>query len=491
MGAILKLVPSQLKSGRGHAKPGGARVDAYTRTETKKDHCPRSRVQTSKFKGGNIKMPTKELVYVWSSVLSGSVRPSDVRTWLAARELFEERKFAPRGVVPVYEVKELVTLIGGGGERQIRASLRRLRKAGVMSWQGTKGPRFADSPEFLAESTLTHVSRMEALMPKRRAFFPMPRPMLRLLAGGVKRSVLATVFAHLLRCPHLKNGHWDPVGAVKANWVEAAFGISERSAVRARSHLVNELGWLTPVDAQVWRQKANGGYFSVNLQWCKETPAQVAQLKAQELSTAALSDQNRQNGTRLTDLESEQPLLRNLSISALQGGKPPEPPVESSSKMAGENLSKTVGAPKLTKLVPADLPSVARIMELYEQALVSPKWKAKGWSPSGDEIERLNWVAAARRAHVRGSTNPCGVFIHLVTNRKWEHISNEDEQAVRSQFSEWRDGVEAGSYSRPKPRSYGDEELVPAGYVESMSGESSKSGQLENLLELCSSSCGL
>lgn len=390
------------------------------------------------FTGGHIQMPTWRLVHFWSSLLCGAVRPYDARTFLACLEVVEERKFAPRGCKPVYLLSELVTLVGGGGERPIRASLRRLHRAGVLTWRGSDGPRLHDSKEMLADAALPHVSKMEALMPEKREFFPLPRALSKsVLMGGVKRSVLASVFAHLLRCPHLKPEGWDPVGAVKANWIEAAFGISERSAVRARSHLVNELGWLTPVAAQVWRQKANGGYFAVNLEWSKETPGELKQTSAPGLSTGVLSGQNRPGDARLTELESEQTSPSEIQVSDL-GGFAPEPPVEFRKKtQEGRTEPKCVTKPRLTKLVDADLPDVSRVMELFEQALESPVWRTKGWTPSDTYVERLNWAAAARRAHVRGSTNPCGVFIHLVSNRKWSHVSHEDEEAVRRDLARW------------------------------------------------------
>lgn len=190
--------------------------------------------------------------------------------------------------------------------------------------------------------------------------------------------------------------------------------------------------------AQVWRQKANGGYFAVNLEWSKETPGELRQASVPGLSTGVLSGQNRPDDTRLTELESEQTSPTEIQISDL-GGFAPEPPVEFWKKTQEERPApKSRTKPSLSKLVSADLPDVGRVMELFEQALESPVWRAKGWTPTDTYVERLNWAAAARRAHVRGSTNPCGVFIHLVSNRKWSHLSHEDEEAVRRELAQWK-----------------------------------------------------
>lgn len=416
------------------------------------------------FEGGYIQIPTMELVYLWSSLQSGSVRPYDARTWLAARELAHERTFASRGVVPVYSVSELETLVGGGGGKQIRASLRRLRRAGLMSWS-PKAPRFAKSEDSLTPETRPLVSTMAAQMPARRGFFPMPRRVLRLLAGGVKRSVMATVFAHLLRCPHRSGGVWNPVGAVKACWIAETFGISERSAARARSHLVNKLGWLTPVEAQIWRQKLNGGYFAVNLSWSSETPAQTASESKGAVTEPVLSDQNGRNDAVLSELESEQTSPTEISRSDLDGGKPPEHPPTDFFKQTSEERSVT-RTPSLLDIKPSDLPSVERVMGLFNQALACPRWKQRGWTPRDSHLERLNWAAAARRAHVRGGTNPCGVFVHLVSKRKWGHVSNEDEDAVRAAFSRWATPVlPAGVEEKREGLAVLRNELTPDGAV--------------------------
>lgn len=387
-------------------------------------------------------MPTVELVHVWSSLRAGSVRVFDVRTYLACREVAEQRKFASRGVVPVYRLEELDDLVGGGGERQLRASLRRLARAGILSWRGTKGPRFHNSPDSLAVEALPLVQEMQAQMPARRAFFPMPRPMLRLLAGGVKRSVLATVFAHLLRCPHLKAGVWDPSGMCSASWVSEAFGLSVSSVRAARAHLIHELGWLVSEheDQQQWHKNRFGGRFAINLAWTAQTPGEVAQqARAVELSTAESGPPNPRFGPESGGPESDQPSPSEIHQSDLSRAKAPEGPQADFFKQAeGQGKPEAADAPRLRDIKRCDLTDVGRVMELFEQALVCPQWSKRGWTPKEDShLERLNWAAAARRAHVRGSTNPCGVFVHLVSQRKWEHVSNEDEDAVRGAFSRW------------------------------------------------------
>lgn len=390
-----------------------------------------NRHKAVRFAGGSINIPALELCCVWTMLQEGHIRPLDARTWLACLEVRERRKFAGRGRTPAYEVAEVAALIGGT-EIGARASIRRLQRAGLVRWTSS-GPSFVESPENLAVVDVSSVLEMAALMPARRRSFPMPRRMLRLLAGGVKRSVLATVFGHLLRCPHYtKTKGWDPVGACKASWVAEAFGVSERSVKRARAHLVHELRWLMPEEAEQWYLNRNGGRFGVRLDWTGEARPSVGEGRGcSEFSTAELSPPQGGTGTRLSPPESKQPSPSEIQKST-PGAERPRPPVESSTKKVGE------GCPQLTRIRPEDLRSVPRVMELFDQALTSKAWRARGWTPTDGYLERLNWAAAARRASVRGSINPCGVFVHLVSKRKWDHISNDDEEAVRRELAIWK-----------------------------------------------------
>ena len=288
------------------------------------------------------------------------------------------------------------------------------------------------SLEELAPEDIPSVEEMVQLMPKRRRSFPMPRRMLRLLAGGVKLSVLATVLGHLLRCPHYsKTQGWNPVGACKASWVAAAFGVSERSVKRARAHLIEELGWLFAEGAEQWYLNRFGGRFGVQMDWNPSTPSSMGEGSAQQFSTSEMSPPFGGSAPDLSPPESEQPSPLEIQKST-PGALCPRPRNESSTKKGGGAV------PKLSKVTLQDLKSVPRVMELFDLALENRVWRAKGWTPTDNEPERLNWAAAARRAHVRGGPNPCGLFVHLVSSRKWAHISNDDEDAVRLEVARWR-----------------------------------------------------
>lgn len=385
--------------------------------------------------GGYIPVTTQELCCVWGSLRDGLIRPLDVRTWLAAHEVAARRKFAPRDSRPVYEPEELARLVGsGGGEPGVRASLRRLGALGLVTWTAG-GPRFIASVEDIQTDQIPEgVRDMLALMPRGRRTFPMPRRVLRLLAGGVTRAVLATVLGHLVRCVHhdARSG-WSGEGATKASWVAEAFGLSERSVVRARAHLIEELRWLEPLEAPQWYQNAYGGRFRVDLAWGGE-----AALPGPE---AAPGDARLSPPLAPFDAGLSPPREEQISPSEIQesdlGGEAPAPPRTDVFEPKKGEGSKALPPPRLGDVTCADLRHIPRVMELFDQALSSPVWRSRGWTPQDTPAERLNWAGAARRASVRGGPNPPGLFVHLVTRRLWGHVTGDDEDAVRVAYARW------------------------------------------------------
>lgn len=446
---------ASLRAGkRGHA----GSTERGTNTTAEPTRAPQ-------FEGGSVQIPTLELCSAWGCLKMGHIGPLELRIWLAAHEVAHRRRWLPRGRTGSYGASEIHELVGGGGgERAIQKGLRKLSRLGLLRWTDA-GPRFLDSPETLTVDDLSAVWEMAGAMPKKRRSFPVPRRMLRLLAGGVKRSVMAAVFGHLIRCPHYSrtSGGWDPVGTCKANWVAATFGISPSSAKAARAHLV-ELGWLEALDAPQWYLNAYGGRFAVNLAWSREAEQggrsgeggaelreQVAEhrsgVETPEFSTDKSGPPQAQTGPKSgPPIENQTSLLRREKNQTPLGAKPPAgtPPKQNDVSTRQTRTS----SPNLKKLTLEDLRSVPRLMEVFDQALGSPLWASKGWTPKDSYNERLNWAAAATRARARGGPNPCGLFVHLVSKRLWSHITGDDEDAVRVRVAEWWDGIEENGYAR-------------------------------------------
>jgi len=79
-----------------------------------------------------------------------------------------------------------------------------------------------------------------------------------------------------------------------------------------------------------------------------------------------------------------------------------------------------------------DLGDVGRLLALHQQA------RARGWLRGG-EAEQLNVVAAAVHARRVGQA-PCRLFVALLRDRRWEVITQADEDQARRLLREHTDG---------------------------------------------------
>ena len=95
---------------------------------------------------------------------------------------------------------------------------------------------------------------------------PVPRRIVRLIAGGARRTLIATILGHLIRCLFYKRGMCHPKGCVKASWIAEVFGVSERRVHEQRRHLV-ALGWLLPQETSQRTLNGHGLWVTINLAW--------------------------------------------------------------------------------------------------------------------------------------------------------------------------------------------------------------------------------
>jgi len=88
--------------------------------------------------------------------------------------------------------------------------------------------------------------------------------------------------------------------------------------------------------------------------------------------------------------------------------------------------------PTLRDVRPADLGDVGRLLVLWAQA------QERGWL-SSSEADRLHVVAAAVHARRIGEA-PCRLFVALLRDRRWEVITQADEDTARAWLRTFRDG---------------------------------------------------
>jgi len=97
--------------------------------------------------------------------------------------------------------------------------------------------------------------------------------------------------------------------------------------------------------------------------------------------------------------------------------------------------------PTLRDVTPADLTDVGRLLVLWAQA------QQRGWL-SSSEADRLNVVAAAVHAQRIGEA-PCRLFVALLRDRRWEVITQEDEDTACAWLRTFRDGPAPRAASAP------------------------------------------
>jgi len=366
--------------------------------------------------GGYCLISVMQLCMVWWAYKRRLIRWVDLRTWFACWELVARRCTLQADEARRYELSEFEKLVGGrGGGSVRRASLRRLERAGLLSWSES-AIEFAISPDRMP-GDLAGFWRMFESVGNNRRRVPVPRRTVRELAGGFAPVVAATVLGHLLRCLYFsKRQGWSYEGTCKASWVAEVFDVDERGVRRARKHLKG-IGWLTHEESEHWHRQRYGGRAVINRFWSRPS-------EPLSKSQGELPGQNGEIRTGLPGPESEENLSSRL--------KDHEPAAGGPAGVCNEGEEKK--KPSMQHIFVIDLKEVSRTLRLFEDAV------ARGLVDAS-EHSRLMFVAAAERALVKGTRNPCGLFRRLVERRLWHHITQGDEDAA---------------YERLKRHFYGD-----------------------------------
>ena len=214
--------------------------------------------------GGYSLIPVIQLAMAWWCYQTGLIKFVDLRAWLACHELQARRCRLKTGEPARFVLAELRSLVGGT-EKRLHASIGRLQAAGLLTWTES-AISFGSSPEAIPVAERSGFLSFFEQLPNRERRVPVPRRMVRMLAGGTTRAVLATVLAHLLRCMYFRNGGCEARGTCKATWIAEVFGLGLSRVKAARKHLV-ELGWLLPAESPQWRLNRYGPTMVINLEW--------------------------------------------------------------------------------------------------------------------------------------------------------------------------------------------------------------------------------
>jgi hypothetical protein len=376
--------------------------------------------------GGYEGISVTQLSMVWWAYQSRLISKLGLRAYFGCWELETRRRLSGGKYQP--SLAGLQKLVGGPlkeGKAGLRPVVDRLLVLGLLSTCSKEGISFASSPEDIRHEDK---SGLEAMLEEMRGVtrkVPVPRRIIRRLAGGLSKARTAVVIAHLIRCLFYRKAEGiNPVGCCKASWIADAFGITERSVYDARSYLALELGWLIPQDNSQRILNRDGLWVTVNLDWGHEAKAVPAsEPLAPELSTekgrGEAPSENESSGPQAEiaghfsgPIENKNPLTGSNNQKPASGGP------------AGVQVSKSGSEkPTLRDVVPEDLRDTARLLELHEQAVEQKL-------VTTSEADRLKFVAGAEHAKAVGS-KPCKLFAWIAWKGRWEFITQADEDAAR------------------------------------------------------------
>jgi hypothetical protein len=279
---------------------------------------------------------------------------------------------------------------------------------------------------------------------------PVPRQAIRLIAGGLKTSVIAAMLGHMLRCLYYRDRCCISGGWCKASWIAEVFHVDLRNVKAARKHLV-AIGWLQMLDTPQVLSNRFGSYTIIRLSWTRASVPHKAVDTAQppvgqsppppEFSTTGLPPLIL-HSEPLQEHQHQKPAVQADQPAPLPQHTDPASGVQGQGKHTTDKA--TPQAPTLWHIVPDDLRDTGRLLVLFEQA------HTQGWIGKS-ESNRLTFVATAEHARVIGSTNPCGLFAELIRRKCWHYVTESDEDAAHRRLKAHLYGADHQTRGSPQP----------------------------------------
>ncbi|MBK8269338.1 MAG: hypothetical protein IPK83_13940, partial [Planctomycetes bacterium] len=266
-----------------------------------------------------------------------------------------------------------------------------------LHWKET-AVRFDYGAENLTDEQRLELRSFIESVTNHRRKVPMPRRVLRLLCRATRPVLIATTLGHALRCLYYRNKECCPDGRCKASWVANVFEVDVRNVKAARRELV-ELGLLV-IDATDQRSMNRWGLrVRFDLTW---QPPSMHALRPPPRPAAnpGKSPPLNKNRELVSRSENQKPAGRGPNGACASGTEP--------------------HVPSIRNVTPRDLREPERVAILYSTVVRQGRIRDSA-------SERLNVFAAAEHAMRYGTTNPSGLFVWLVKNRRWNYLTLEDE----------------------------------------------------------------
>lgn len=405
-------------------------------------------ISATEIAGGFRKITTHQLALAWWLYDSKHLSKRALRVWFALHEIAERRECHARSAGeaprkrPQFDVGEVSQLVGGAGTKKalkaLTSDLRRLSRLGLVSVSSSQIV-FAQSVDQVNVADLSGFWAMLAQIQNKGRAVPVPRRMLRALAGGYGRAVTAVIIATLIRSLfwHKETGQFRIDGRTKGSWIAQAFNVSRRAVTDAYAHLI-EIGWLEELHAPAWMLNRFGAHHAIDVAWASGAGA------AKDTGIASPSPKNAP--------QSASPLL-DRSLPPSEESKKTSIPARRPATPAGvRNYANSGGAgPSLRDVTAKNLDSTDDLLALYEQAVV------KGLISRSD-ASLLDFMAYAERARARGG-RPGALFTWLVTKAKREFISAVDDERAAERLRTHRNS-RAGESVRSAERLSQQRELT-------------------------------
>jgi hypothetical protein len=359
-----------------------------------------------------------------------------------------------------FGLEELAGLTGLS-PRRLRDALHRLESARLLDWSESAVEFPASAGAVLAPDRDAFERFLDGI-PNHDRLVPVPRRTLRLLAGGARPALIATILGHLLRCLYLKNGKCSARGRVKSSWIAHTFGVGLRRVKEARQELI-AMGWLIPLEARQWELNRWGAHVRINLNWSRldglENPPAAPAARSELAPPAPVSDVElappESDDKPLSGCKNQEPAKGGPAgvFNVGQAGKTPQagqpqphggssapaapmPPAHSKPPVlpARRPECAPAGKPDLRNVVPGDFRDTGRLLDLYEQAVGLGLVTAS-------ECGRLRFVAVAEHAQIIGTKNPCGLFVRLVRGGLWHFATYDDETTASVRLRQHLHGI--------------------------------------------------
>ncbi|MEM6674819.1 MAG: hypothetical protein AAF726_18370 [Planctomycetota bacterium] len=378
-----------------------------------------------------------------------------LRCYFGLHEMVERRRYTRRAERPLFTITELSRLVSGRGSETalaaLRTDLRRLSALGLAHAQPHEitFPAAFGALESECSAYLDAVGEGRSLTRP----VPVPRRLLRALAGGFRRADTLYIVATLLRSLFWKKreGCITTDGRIKSSWVAEHFGLSLRAVKGARAHL-REIGWLRDLEAPHWLVQRYGAHTLVNVHWSPageqtadevDTPGAVGEGRGTDpQGGSAPRTAESRGGSAPPRQDQNTPLKRNLNTRRPAQGAGPtgvlakdqggEGERGRGTEREGRSVTTQAAPPSIRDVQPHDLRATDRLLELYRQACDVGLAK-------GGEAGRMDFLSFAHRARARGN-RPGAMLVWLLREQKREFITLSDEEAAARTVREHNDG---------------------------------------------------